>query len=113
MISPGEARDHDSDAVRTASWARSTCRPTSIPGPPGPPRRWRERPSGSGAAFYGGVKVTGLGIENGRVNAVHTTVMASYSDRTGRLRRRNLGAAVSEAWLASRYRCLRCSTSMP
>ena len=27
----------------------------------------------SGAAFYGNVKVTGLGIENGRINSVHTT----------------------------------------
>ena len=27
----------------------------------------------SGATFHGSVKVTGLGIENGRINAVHTT----------------------------------------
>ena len=91
VISPGEARDMIpmlSDRILGALHVPSDIH-TRATRPAEAMAREAER---NGATFYGDVKVTGLGIENGRIDAVpHYT--GRHPDRTGRLRRRNLGAA--------------------
>ncbi|MXX53165.1 MAG: FAD-dependent oxidoreductase [Dehalococcoidia bacterium] len=72
VISPSEARDHIpmlSDRILGALYVPSDIQ-TRATRPAEAMAREAER---NGAAFYGNVKVTGLGIESGRINAVHTT----------------------------------------
>ena len=72
MISPSEARDHIpllSNRILGALYVPSDIQ-TRATRPAEAMAREAER---NGAALYGNVKVTGLGIESGRINAVHTT----------------------------------------
>ncbi len=72
VISPSEARDHIpllSNRILGALYVPSDIQ-TRATRPAEAMAREAER---NGAAFYGNVKVTGLGIESGRINAVHTT----------------------------------------
>ncbi len=72
VISSSEARDHIpmlSDRILGALYVPSDIH-TQATRPAEAMAREAER---NGAAFYGGVKVTGFGISNGRIEAVHTT----------------------------------------
>ncbi|MXY21164.1 MAG: FAD-dependent oxidoreductase [Dehalococcoidia bacterium] len=72
VISLSEARDHIpllSNRILGALYVPSDIQ-TRATRPAEAMAREAER---NGAAFYGNVKVTGLGIESGRINAVHTT----------------------------------------
>ena len=72
IISPDEARDRIpmlSDRILGAIYVPSDIH-TRATRPAEAMAREAER---SGAAFYGGVKVTGFGIADGRITAVHTT----------------------------------------
>ena len=72
LISPDEARDRIpmlSDQILGAIYVPSDIH-TRATRPAEAMAREAER---SGATFYGGVKVTGFGIADGRITAVHTT----------------------------------------
>ena len=72
VISSNEAHDHIpmlSDRILGALYVPSDIH-TQATRPAEAMAREAER---NGAAFYGGVKVTGFGISNGRIEAVHTT----------------------------------------
>ena len=72
LISPDEARDRIpmlSDRILGAIYVPSDIH-TRATRPAEAMAREAER---SGATFYGGVKVTGFGIADGRITAVHTT----------------------------------------
>ena len=72
VISPGEARDMIpmlSDRILGALYVPSDIH-TRATRPAEAMAREAER---NGATFHANVKVTGFGIENGRINAVHTT----------------------------------------
>ena len=72
VISPSEARDNIpmlSDRILGALYVPSDIH-TKATRPAEAMAREAER---NGAAFYGGVKVTGFGISNGRIESVHTT----------------------------------------
>ena len=72
LISPDEARDRIpmlSDRILGAIYVPSDIH-TRATRPAEAMAREAER---NGATFYGGVKVTGFGIDDGRITAVHTT----------------------------------------
>ena len=72
LISPDEARDRIpmlSDRILGAIYVHSDIH-TKATRPAEAMAREAER---NGATFYGGVKVTGFGIADGRITAVHTT----------------------------------------
>ena len=72
VIGPGEARDLIpmlSDRIKGALYVPSDIQ-TKATRPAEAMAMYAEH---NGAAFYGNVEVTGFGIENGRITAVHTT----------------------------------------
>ena len=72
VISPGEARDHIpmlSDRILGALYVPSDIHTKATR----PAEAMARETEWNGAAFYGGVRVTGFGISNGRIDAVHTT----------------------------------------
>ena len=72
VISPGEARDHIpmlSDRILGALYVPSDIQTKATR----PAEAMAHAAEVNGASFYGDTKVTGIAIENGRVEAVHTT----------------------------------------